>query len=202
MRRTIASSIVVLAAACSTLGAVGDVTQIQDWALGLDSIVNLIQGAGQANVDQMLNLGNTQEAANIGLSTSASQSMAAVLNQAGQASGNCTVGLIDQSLLIVGITGGGQQQLITQTCGPIAETEGFGFVATQDIGKSAGPGAVAGTNSAILELAQAGANVSSNMAESTAITGSQQSGVSGDACSMGTVQTSMTASVVQVQSVN
>lgn len=204
MKKAITASVVVLMVAGSSFAAVGDILNQQEWALGLGSTVTFTQGAGSSTTLQTLGLNNVQNATNIGVSTVAGQSAIGSLVQAGAVVGNTIVGGAVQTLSLNGATadGYGQVQNLAQGCNPIAQAQGVGLLGTQILTKDAGPGAVTGSNVGGLTMVQGGSNICANMAETSMLGGTQTSQTSGGPCSVGTVQTTMTAGVSQIQQVN
>jgi hypothetical protein len=203
MKKVITASVIVLLLAGSSLAALGDVFQTQEWVVGLNSTLTFTQGAGAASTNQNKNLFDSQTAGNVGLGTWGTQLAAGSATQTGIVAGNNIVGSAVQSLAEDGslVKGLGQVQNIAPG-GTIAESQGVAVVGTQDLGKAAGPGIAAGTNDVSLMMVGAGGNIGSNMANVGVLSGHQTSAVGGGPDSAGTVHAEMTGATSQVQQVN
>jgi len=204
MRNVIAASVVVLLLAGTSLAGVGDVFQLSEFGLGLNSTVAFNTGQGEAETHQNLNLLNNQTAGNVGLGTWATQSAIGALGQKGEVEGNNPAGSVVQSLGVDGTaaTGFGQTQNIAAG-GTVAQSQGVAVLGKQDLLKAAsGDGEVEGTNNFMLGMSEAGGTICSNMSSCSLLGGQQKSEIEGGPCSSGLVSTQMTAATSQVQQVN
>jgi hypothetical protein len=203
MKKAIAASVIVLLLAGSSLAALGNIFQTQEWGLGLGSTVVFTQGQGEAETNQNVGLFDSQLAGNVGLGTWGTQMTAGGLTQTGEVEGNNVVGSATQSLTADGLLASslGQIQNIAPA-GVVAESQGVAVLGKQDLAKAGGPGEVEGTNNFSLMMSGAGGTICSNMANLSTLHGQQESEIEGGPCSAGTISTTMTAATSQVQQVN
>lgn len=206
MRKVIAAAVVAVLLVGSS--AIGQITEGQNWNLGLTNALSLTGGPSTANTIQGIGTLNVQ---GLGInpdlngdpSVTAAQGVAGALFQTGTATtGGAAVGLSQ----ILGITGGtqnGQQQLVGDLAGPCQEIQSVALTGSQGLTKGVGSNATAeGLNLAGFGMGQVMQNNCAQGGQLGLILGGQASSFQGAAQSVVVVATTMTASVVQVQSAN
>jgi hypothetical protein len=210
MVKVIAYSVVAVLLVASTASAqIGTLYQSENVINGLGSTVALSGAPGTGgSLGVVANFAG--QTASTTLPTSASQGIGLLGVQASfvQNDGSAVIS-VGQTLGIQGAAAGsngpGQVQLIAADVGATAggeqQFQGIALTGTQTITK-AGDGTAVGLNAGGTILGQEVANASTTADQGILIIGGQLSGASGDAASLATITTSMTATVLQYQSGN
>ncbi|MBN1509728.1 MAG: hypothetical protein JW955_22970 [Sedimentisphaerales bacterium] len=206
MKKVIAVAVVAVLVAGSS--AIGQITEGQNWNLGLTDNITLYGGPSSAETIQGIGTLNIQS---MGINpdmggdptVTAGEGVAAALFQTGAAeTSGANVGLV-QNLLVTGGTLNGQQQAIGDLAGPAMQTQSAALTGSQTLTKGMGSNAVAeGLNLAGFGMGQTFENNCAQGCGLSLILGGQASCIEGAAQAVATVATTMTASVVQVQSAN
>jgi len=203
---------VILAAVVAVLlvgsSAIGQITEGQNWNLGLTDSLTLLGGPSEAQTIQGIGTLNVQALGinpdmNGDPTVTAGEGIAAALFQTGEAETDGAAVGLGQVLSLTGGTQNGQQQQIGDLAGPAKETQSVALLGTQNLTKGIGSNAeVEGLNLAGFGMGQVFENNCAEGGQLPLIIGGQFSEIEGAAQAVAVVATTMTASVVQVQSAN
>ena len=214
MVKAIAGSIVV--ALLVTSGAVAQINvQTQNWAFGLTNDISMDGGPGGSDTTQGIGTISVQ---NIGINpdmggtptVTAAQGVGVALFQAGAVQTDGAPTSLDQDLnvtgvgvVIDGVGYTGQVQMVGDLAGPTVQFEGATVTGSQNLSKEEGSNAATeGVNIAVNAMGQTAANNCAQGCQGSIIIGGSHSSLEGAAQSEGTVGTSMTATVTQLQIAN
>jgi len=211
MKKALAFAVVFVLVAGSTAMAQINL-QGQDWNLGLTNIMNASGGPTQAETIQgvgtlsMQSMGiNPDE--NDEPTAAASQGIGAALFQTGSVDTDGATAHLGQSLNIAGASlgqmGPGQVQSVGDLAGPVQEFEAVNVDGEQHLSKGRGSeAAIDGLNLVAFGMGQEEGNNCAQGCQLSLILGGQASVIEGQAQSVATVDTTMTATVVQIQMAN
>ncbi|OHB57581.1 MAG: hypothetical protein A2173_11230 [Planctomycetes bacterium RBG_13_44_8b] len=194
LRRFIFSMAVVMLVSC---GAFAAVLNTQEFLSSVGNSIMLNNGMQSANGQNMLFVDNHQSGMKAGLNAMAAQNQIGAFIQNGSACGECADIILLQQLQ----AGGMQLQNIGDCVDLKMQGQGLALSAAQGIAKTDGPGHGNAFQSIVLNQDQSGMNVAGSMNESSSIIGLQNSNIMGDACATGQVQSTMTVTTTQTQSV-
>jgi hypothetical protein len=130
------------------------------------------------------------------------------VDQNGMAGGQCAVLDTGQTLTVHGLDVGsvfgttgiyGQAQDIGNCCQDVAEAQGIGLLATQDVSKDVGPGGAGGGHTILINNTQSGGNLATHVHETTFIDAKQSNGVGGGALSQASTGSSLDIQSAQGQ---
>lgn len=214
MVKAIAGSIVVVLLVSS--GAVAQINvQTQNWGFGLTNDITMDGGPGGAETTQGIGTISVQ---NIGINPDmggtptvvAAQGVGVALFQTGAVQTDGAPTTLDQDLAVTGapitIDGvgyTGQVQMVGDLSGPTVQFEGATVVGSQNLSKEEGSNAATeGLNVAVNAMGQTASNNCAEGCQGSVIIGGSFSALEGAAQSEGTVNTTMTATVTQLQIAN
>jgi hypothetical protein len=203
-----ACAVAVVAVLWIGSSAIGQIQQGENWNLGLTSDLRLLGGDSSASNIQGIGTLNVQA---VGINpdlggdptVTGVEGIGAALFQDSSAHTLGATVDVEQSL---GITGGiknGQQQFVGDMAGPVVEQQSAELKGAQNLAKGIGSSAEAeGLNLGAFGMGQAFENNCAEGGQLSLILGGQYSEFEGAAQSVVQIATTMTASVVQVQSAN
>jgi hypothetical protein len=194
LRRFVLSLAIVL---CVSAGAFGDITQLQDYAIGLTNGIDLLQGHQTGQASHTICIDNNQCALKV-CGAWAHQSQAALLSQVGRACGHCAtvgVGQIFDALA-------SQTQVIGDCIEPMLQGQDFELLGTQLVTKSGGEGMGRANQAFVGNQSQAGGNPLGTMRESSSTGAFENSMLAGSAGATGAVTSGMSLITIQAQAID
>ena len=194
LKRFIFSIAIVMLVSC---GAFAAVLNTQEFLSSVGNSIMLNNGMQTASGQNMLFVDNHQSAMKCGLNAMAAQNQIGAFIQNGAACGECATIVLLQELQ----AGGMQMQNIGDCVDAKMQGQGLALTVGQGIAKADGPGHGDAFHSIVLNQDQSGTNVAGSMSESSSVIGLQNSNIMGDACATGQVQSTMSVTTTQTQSV-
>jgi hypothetical protein len=197
MLKVIAASMVLVVVIGSGAFATESVLgQIQNQAsqIGLTNNIDLLHGSQQASSLQNLVVNNTQNATGM-CAADACQSIFGSIGQSANASGNCALVGVAQTLGLAGT----QAQQVGQGVGAKAELQGLALTAQQTVCRADGEGSGSALHTIVANADQKAQNPAGVLEETATIMGMQTSSTTGAPGATSLVDAKMTVTTTQTQ---